>query len=383
MRAEKVGVVLLVVSFLIGAVGFGIAIAIMAPLRAWEAFLVNLLFWLGLAQGGVVVSAALYLSQARWGGAALYRLAEAGVGFLPIGFMLFWVLLAGRYWIFPWLTHPNPAKAAYLNIPFLFARDGIGLLAMWLFSWMFVRASRRQEVIAWAEDYDSLSEAPIAVRRLAPILAISYSLIYSMLAVDLVMSLSPQWYSTMFGAYFAFGAFLSAVMAMALAAAAGKRPVRRDTAGERGGVLHDLGKLVFAGSTFWVYLVFSMYLVIWYGDIPKTTFFVAVRVNYPPWNIVGWGALCLVWAVPFIFLMARAPKRNPAVLGTVSFASLIGFWMERYVLVAPSLSPRHIPFGWIEIVVTIGFLGLFGLATKTGLDRVLPTSGSHVRQDAA
>jgi hypothetical protein len=382
-RPEKVSVVLLAISFLIGAVGFGVGIAGTAPLRAWEAFLVNLLFWTGLAQGGVVMSAALYLSQARWGGAALYRLAEAAVGFLPIGFLLFWVLLAGRYWIFPWLIHPIQAKTGYLNIPFLFTRDGVGLLAMWLLSRVFVRFSRRQEVVAWAEDYDSLSEAPLAVRRLAPVLAISFALIYSILAVDLVMSLSPQWYSTMFGAYFAFGAFLSAIMAMALAAAAGKRPVRSDTAGERGGVLHDLGKLVFAGSTFWAYLVFSMYLVIWYGDIPKTTFFVAVRVNYPPWNLVGWGSLCLVWAVPFILLMTRTAKRNPVVLGTVSFASLIGFWMERYVLVAPSLSPRHIPFGWIEIVVTLGFLGLFGLATKSGLDRVVPTADSQARRDAA
>ena len=94
--------------------------------RAWEAFLVNLLFWLGIAQGGVVASAAFYLTQGRWAGRAHYRLAEAFSGFLIPGFILFWVLFFGRELIFPWIRHPIPAKTTWLNVPFLFARDGIG-----------------------------------------------------------------------------------------------------------------------------------------------------------------------------------------------------------------------------------------------------------------
>ncbi|MBV8774751.1 MAG: hypothetical protein JO166_20820, partial [Deltaproteobacteria bacterium] len=199
-RPERIWAALLGIGVVIGAAGFAVSVIWVGPLRAWEAFLVNLLFWTGVAQGGVVMSAGLYICQARWGGAGLYRLAEAAAGFLPIGFLLYWVLFAGRYWIFPWLTHPIPAKAPYLNIPFLFARDGAGLLTMWLLSWTFIRFSRRPEAIAWAEDYESLDEAPPGVRRLAPVLIICYVLVYSVLAIDLVMSLSPQWYSTMFGA---------------------------------------------------------------------------------------------------------------------------------------------------------------------------------------
>src|SRR2546427_13116909 len=100
---------------LVGAAGFGVAVTRGAAPRAWEAFLVNLLFWLGIAQGGVVVSASLYLTQARWGGAGAYRLAEAFSGFVPLGFVLFWLLIAGRTVIFPWIEHPLPEKAAWLN----------------------------------------------------------------------------------------------------------------------------------------------------------------------------------------------------------------------------------------------------------------------------
>src|SRR5262249_749001 len=113
--------VLLVIA---GLIGFGGAVTYGATSRAWEAFLVNLLFWLGVAQGGVVLSAAFYLTQGRWAGRAHYRLAEAFSGFLILGFILFGVLYFGRIWIFPWIRHPIPAKADWLNVPFLFARDG-------------------------------------------------------------------------------------------------------------------------------------------------------------------------------------------------------------------------------------------------------------------
>ena len=94
---------------------------------AWQAYLVNLLFFLGVAQGALVASAAFYLTQAKWGGSTPYRLGEAFAPFLWVGFFLFFGLYFGRSLIFPWVTHPIAQKAAWLNVPFLFARDGIGL----------------------------------------------------------------------------------------------------------------------------------------------------------------------------------------------------------------------------------------------------------------
>src|SRR5271167_1476812 len=80
----------------LGLIAFAIAATHGLAQRAWEAFLVNLLFWLGIAQGGVVASAAFYLTHGRWAGRAHYRLAESFSGFLILGFVLFWFLLFGR-----------------------------------------------------------------------------------------------------------------------------------------------------------------------------------------------------------------------------------------------------------------------------------------------
>jgi hypothetical protein len=358
--------VLLVV---MGGATFVFGVARGPALRAWEAFLVNLLFWLGIAQGGVVVSATLYLTQARWGGVGAYRLAEAFAGFVPVGFLLFWLLVAGRAVVFPWIDHPLPEKAAWLNATFLFARDGVGLLVMSGLTHWFVALSRGGAARAWAES-DSIAEPPPAIRRLAPILILTYVVVYSLIAFDLVMSLSPVWYSTLFGAYFFAGAYWSALAAMGLVAAWGvdRRP----------DVLHDLGKLVFAFSIFWAYLLWSQYLPIWYAAIPEETFFVVPRVHRMPWGILGWTALVLVWVVPFVALMGRRAKRTPAVLGTACALGLVGMWIERYVLVAPSLSPAAIPFGWVESSITVGFAGAFALSTRAGL-RLVPVSAVEVQ----
>jgi len=348
-----------------GVAAFGVALACGAALRAWEAFLVNLLFWLGVAQGGVIVSASLYLANARWGGARIYRLAEAFAGFVPLGFVLFWLLLPGRTTVFPWIRHPIPAKAAWLDARFLFARDGLGLLVMAALTRWFVRLSRRADAAAWAEDGSTLGEPPPAIRRLAPALVLAYVVVYSVLAFDLVMSLSPRWYSTLFGAYFFAGAYWSALATMGLVAAWG--------AERRPAVLHDLGKLVFAFSIFWAYLMWSQYLPIWYAALPEETFFVVPRVHRLPWGVLGWSALALVWLVPFVTLMGRRGKRTPAVLGLACGLGLVGMWIERYVLVAPSLSPHAIPFGWVEAFVTAGFFGAFVLCALPGM-RLVPAA---------
>jgi hypothetical protein len=362
----------LVVAVLVGAATFFVALTHGLSERAWEAFLVNFLFFMFIAQGGVVVSASFYLTHARWGGAGMYRLAEAFAGYLPIAFVLFWVLYAGRHALWIWVDHPLPDKAAWLNVPFFFTRDGLGILVMCLLSLVFVRVSRREEVRLWAENSANIEHPPSVVRRLAIVLALAYAVIYTMLAFDLIMSMAPRWHSTLFGAWIFATAYWSALVTIALLTIITQRQLGPDQREAHLGVMHDIGKMVFAFSVFWVYLLFSQYIVIWYGDIPSETFFVVPRVQLMPWGALGWTTLVLMWVVPFCVLMGQRNKRTPAILGTVSVLGLIGVWIDLYLLVVPSVSPRHIPFGWVEVLITLGFFGLFGLAAISGLRRVSP-----------
>ncbi len=363
---NTLGVLLL----LLGVAGFLVALIIGRGQRVWEIWLINFLFFNGIAQGGVVCSAAFYLTQARWAGSTHYRMAEAFSGYLMIGFVLFWGIFVGRLSIFPWILHPSPKQQLWLNVPFLFARDGISLLIITIVSVWFVSLSRRPDAHAWASRFADIEMPPAAIRRLAPVVAILYCAIYSLLAFDLIMSLSPKWHSTLFGWWYFATDFWSAAVAMAFMAVMFRRRFGPETSATSPAVLHDLGKMVFAFSIFWMYTGFAQYLVIWYGDIPVETFFIVVRFWHHPWQLLSWSAPILIWVIPFLVLLGVRPKRTPAILGTVALLGLIGVWILNFILVVPSLSPNRLPFGWIEVTITAGFLGIFLLCAIPGLKRV-------------
>ena len=109
--------------------------------------------------------------------------------------------------------------------------------------------------------------------------------------------------------------------------------------------MHDLGLVEFAFSIFWIYLLFAQYIVIWYGDFPVETFFIVLRVHHMPWAPLSVAAGYLIWVIPFVVLIGVRPKKSPVILGTVSLGGVVGVWLERYVLVVPSLSPHVVPFG--------------------------------------
>ncbi len=372
---------LLALLVLLGIVGFAAGLSSGQADHVWQAYLVNFLFWLGIAQGGVVLSAAFYLTQGRWAGTTQYRLAEAFAGFIPLGFLLFWGIYFGRTVLFPWVLHPIPQKAAWLNTPFLFGRDGIGLLLMTVLSYAMVKISRGPEAAAWQRNSADIEMPPPSLRKIAPALAILFTVVYTLIAFDLVMSLAPAWRSTLFGWYFFGGAFWSAIVAAALAAVILRSRLGEHNVFRNPVLLHDIGKLVFAFSIFWMYLVFAQYIVIWYGDIPVETFFVVQRVYYMPWEAVSYAVVFLMWGAPFVVLLGVRPKKTPAILGTIAFGGIIGVWLERYLLVVPSLSPHTIPFGWIEALITLGFFGAFTLCSLPGLDLVAAAAVSEWQEE--
>ncbi len=360
----------------LGAIAFMIALLRGGAATAWEAYLVNLLFFLGIAQGAVVASASFYLTQAKWGGSTPYRLGEAFAPFLWVGVFLFFGLYFGRAAIFPWVKHPIAQKAAWLNIPFLFARDGIGLAAMALVSSAFIRISRAEESRAWTIATREIEMPPHSIRVIAPLLAVLYAVVYTLIAFDLIMSLAPVWRSTLFGWYFFAGCFWSGLTAMALMAVVLRRRLGENNLFTNPAVTHDYGKMVFAFSVFWVYLLFAQYIVIWYGDLPVETFFIVQRVHHMPWSPLSLACVILIWAIPFCALMSVRAKQTPWVLGSVAALGLVGMWLERYVLVVPSLSPDAIPFGPVQFLISIGFLGLFVICGLPGLNRVAQAATS-------
>jgi hypothetical protein len=128
--------------------------------------------------------------------------------------------------------------------------------------------------------------------------------------------------------------------------------------------LHDLGKLTFAFCVFWTYLFFAQYLVIWYGKLPWEQAWIIHRAE-EPWG--KWSALMIVmcFVIPFAGLIGRKAKMTPVVFRTVAFVLLAGLWLEKHLMVAPSIrSPDTPTLGATELLVALMFLGIFLYAVR-------------------
>ncbi len=119
---------------------------------------------------------------------------------------------------------------------------------------------------------------------------------------------------------------------------------------------------MFGFTVFWGYLMWSQFLVIWYGNIPEETYFIWYRL-WGGWRPVGAAVFILVFVVPFLGLLGARPKRYPPTFFGFACLSLVGLWLERYLEVVPSINGGAGPaIGVPEIGVTLLYAGLFLLA---------------------
>jgi hypothetical protein len=361
---------------LMGGASFWFGITGENAQRSWQAFLINFLFWTGLAYGAVLFSAALNMTNAQWA-RPMKRLAEAPGAFLPFSFIFFLILYRGRESLFHWIHEPIPGKEWWLNVDTLFMRDGAGLfllmavsLALICFS---VRSDFKWKGTATPNQHNTVEKPPQdteprhssrnwqAQMVLSPILGILYALVLTLIAIDLIMALDPHWVSTLFGAYYFIGSFYTALAALLLMTIFATRFEAFDDV-IRPKHLHDLGKLLLGFCLLTGDFFYSQFLVIWYGNLPEETRYLLLRIRQIPWGSLAWVVLFVCFAIPFLVLLNRKIKMRPVPMLILSTVILAGMWLERLLLVAPALwKGNTLPIGFTEIFITAGFFGTMAL----------------------
>ena len=386
-RSKKVDTVFLGM-FVIGLAGFAFALTT-DPDRAWQSYVSNWLFFTNVAMGAMLLTVVTWITKAKWNW-SVRRVSLAFVAFLPVSFVMLLPMLGLGESYFPWITEVahDPIlqkKAAYLNMPFLLTRNVIGVLVLFGSSLYFAYLALRPDMGLTRGHAESDAgrdlwrgrltqgwrgqevEEVVSYRRLTrmgPAFVIVYAIVMSVLAYDWVMSLEPHWFSTMMGPWFFMGAFWSGMAATAVAVTLLKRgdSVLNKAMGRQ--QLHDLGKLTFAFCVFWTYLFFAQYLVIWYGKLPWEQAWIIHRAE-EPWG--KWSALLIVmcFVIPFAGLIGRKAKMTPVVFRSVAFVLLAGLWLEKHLMVAPSIrSPDTATLGVTELFVALMFLGIFLYAVR-------------------
>ncbi len=350
----------------LGAIAFLVGVNSTAAARVWSIYLVNLVFWSGLAVTGPAIAGMMQLTEARWS-PSVRRLALTTVGFLPVAFVLLLVLFAGRTALYPWVSQPVAVKAAWLNTPFFWTRTLICAAALFGLCFVFART-----LLAGPPRVADERERGRR-NRLATILLFLWVITVSLWGFDLVMSLDPIWYSGLFGGYFVVSTLYTGFALLSILAVAAEA---RGLAPIPPAAVQDVAKLQFAMSIMWMYFFWSQYLVIWYGNVPVETRFFVGRFFVQPWQTLAWVVLVVGWLIPFAYLLKRLTGRPPqrhTPLVVVAVFGLVAIFLERVLVIVPSVdAAARLPLGWQELAITAGFLSLFLLSRRWFFSRFRP-----------
>jgi hypothetical protein len=334
--------------------------AFLQPDQFFRAYLMAFLFWLGVSIGCLAILMLQYLSGGGWG-IIIRRLLEAATRVFPLMALLFIPLLFGLHRLYPW-THADLVNASevlkhkqfYLNVPFFIGR-AVFYFAVWLvLSYLLNSWSSRQD-----------ETADIGITRKLQVLSgpgiVLYGLTVSFAAIDWIMSLEPEWYSTIYGFLVMAGQALSAmaVIIAVLAMLAKQEPLASVVQAKH---FQDLGKLMLTFVMLWAYMGFSQLLIIWSGDLPDEIPWYLRRFQ-GGWQKVGILLVVFQFALPFALLLSRNLKRYSRTLVLVAGLVFIMRFVDLFWMTAPSFSVEggktHVSVSWMNIVAPVAIGGLW------------------------
>jgi hypothetical protein len=344
-------------SLLIGIAGVLLLIAgfLIDRGQAMRSYLFAYLYWTGMGLGSMGILLLHHTVGGKWG-MVIRRLCEAGARTLPYMALLLIPVLLSIPTLYPWarpeaLQNANiQAKASYLNAPFFLIRTVFYFLVWTFYAWRLSKWSAEQD--------QSGDEGLIGKMRAvsAPGLVV-FTFVTTFAFIDWIMSLEPNWFSTIYGVMFLVGQVLeSFAFVIALVIILSKRsPLKEYVTVQH---LHDLGNMMFAFMVLWAYLSFSQFLIIWAGNLPEETPWYLRRLR-GGWE---WVALTLVifhFATPFVLLLMRKTKRHADRLIKVCVLMIVIRIVDVYWVVEPAFYQQQLKISWLDFVTPFAVGGLW------------------------
>ena len=348
----------------------------------WGIYITNFVFFIGLSHAGTLISAILRLCKAEWR-RAITRCAEVlTVLVLFIGMSNIILDLGREDRLLNVLKHPHlrsrllwdvlsvscylTASSIYLFLPLI---PDIELVRDTTTKW---RAFYRLLALGWSGTPKQWRVLERAITVMAVIvLPISVS-VHTVVSWVFGMTIQPMWHSTIFGPYFVAGAIFSGIAALIVAMALLRWAYGL---GDYFKLVHfkNLGSLLLVMTLLWFYFTFAEFLTTYYGGEPSHMIVFDAKL-WGPYAPLFWGMVLFCFIIPFAIL---APHRTRNIPGTViaSISVMIGMWLERYLIVVPTLANPRLPVPrglyyptWVELSLTAGcfaaFILLYALFSK-------------------
>jgi hypothetical protein len=346
-------------------------------LHSW---LVGFLFCLGLTLGSLGLLMLQHMSGGQWG-LVSRRVFEAGSRCLPVVAVFFLPVLFGMTTLYEW-ARPEAAhnaiiqaKAGYLNPTFFIIRAVI-YFAFWLFcTTMLNRWSSEQDRGTATTPADSVRFRTVSAPGLLfLVLTVTFA------SVDWIMSLDPEWFSTIFGLLTVTGYGLSA-FAMTIVVLSGLTTTQPFSGVIKPRHFHDLGKLLLAFVMLWAYLSFSQFLIIWSGNLPEEIPWYVRRVH-GPWGYVSVLIVLCHFMLPFTLLLSQDLKKRPGLLAKVAIFIMAMRLVDIIWLVGPQFRHDVFPIHWMDITVPVGLAGVwfFVFARNLRSRPLLPVNDPYFKE---
>ena len=386
-RLQQRALIVGVIALLAGAVG-----AVMNVDQFFRSWLIGFLFCLSLSLGLLALLMLQHLSGGQWGMVGR-RVFEAGSRLLPVVAVLAVPVVIGLPRIFLWAqpgADANPIihdKQPYLNAGFFIARAVIYFVFWSLVMWMLNKWSDEQDSGQAKTKVDSIRFRTVSAPGLLfLVITVTFA------SVDWVMSLEPEWFSTIFGLLTVAGYGLTglAFTIIVLAAIDKDHPAGTLLTPRH---FHDLGKLLLAFVMLWAYLSFSQFLIIWSGNLPEEIPWYVARIR-GWWGFVAIALVLGHFFIPFGLLLSADLKKRSSMLAKVAIWVLVMRLVDLIWYVAPSF--RHVtpesagghaaaPMHWMNIAIPVGLTALwvFLFVRQLGSRSLFPVNDPYLKETFA
>ena len=349
--------------------------------KPWSALYVACIFFMLITMGVLAFYAIQQVAQAGWS-PVLFRVMQGITAYLPVGSVIFFVLLlmAGFHFnhLFPWLDPEVVAhdkliqnKSGYLNFPFWIVRAAIFLLG-----WNLYRYFSRKNCLAQDESNDNSYYKKNF--NISAMFLVFFIVTESIMSWDWIMSLDPHWFSTLFGWYVFASFFVSGITTICMITLYLKSVGYLEHVNTSH--IHDLAKFMFGISVFWTYLWFSQFMLIWYANIPEEVTYFVQRIE--DYNLPFFGAVVMNFVFPILILINTDFKRITWVLVMAGTVILLGHYIDFFNMIMPATVGDQWFIGASELGSISFFLGLFIFVVFSALTKapLLPKRNPYIEE---
>ena len=343
------GLVLLIVNFVLGS----------SSKEFYFSYLTSYFFWLSILLGGIFFTLVHHGFSATWS-TVIRRVMENIIILMPVFTLLFFPIVVGMDKLFIWMPSHELFNATdhllQVKEPFLNEQSFLIRFVLYFSLWNLISISLYKMSVKHDSTGDHSLLRKMNLFSMSP-LAVLFFVSLTFVGFDLLMSLDPHWYSTMFGVYIFAGSFLVflAVLTFIL--------IRLQDQGYLNGIVskehyHDLGKYLFAFTVFYCYIAGAQFYFIWYSNIPEETIWYLHRW-VGTWKIASVLLIFGKFVVPFFTLVFRASKRNTKLLKIMTLWIIAIHYLDIHWIVMPTIHHHDVHLGAYDLFTMLGFTLVF------------------------